>query len=242
MIKNFVKINRDISTWVLVQVKKLLGEIDNSENIFIEEINSIDLLSSRVLEIGGSQRPLFNKSDILFYVGLDVDSKFDWAKYYHSYFNQSCTEPINNKFDFIFSKYLLEHVNDNEKSFQNIINSLKSSGKSIHIFPLGFHPYSLLTRVVGNSLQRKLIRLLRPHSQTVGGYPVYFNLCNSVFLERFFRKQTDVVYKIKYFYGAEDYFAFFFPFFLLTMVFNRVCYLLNLKIFASNAVLTIIKK
>lgn len=242
MLKFFVKANKKLSDSFFNLVNRRLGQIDFSEDLFYDELNSFDKKSSKVLEMGGTHRPLFNKINIKYYAGLDIDSNFDWSKYYHAYFNKSCTEPIRENFDFIFSKYLIEHVNDNKKTFENIIESLNPSGKSVHIFPLGFHPYSLLTRIVGNSLQRKLIKLLRPHSESVGGYPVFFNMCNSVALERFFRNQNGITYKIKYFYGADDYFAFFFPFFFLINIFNRICNFLNLKIFASNAVLIFQKK
>lgn len=235
MINTFIKINKRLSDKFFSWINKKISPIDFSEDYFYKELNSINTLTSCVLEIGGTQCPLFKNAELKFYAGLDIDSNFNWQEFYHVYYNNSCTEPINDKFDFVFSKYLLEHLNDNKKTFQNIINSLKLSGKSIHIFPLGLHHYSLLTKLVDNSIQRKLIRLLRPHSESVGGYPVYFNLCTSVALERFFRKQADVKCKIKYFYGAEDYFAFF----LLVMLFNRICHLLKLKLFASNAVLII---
>lgn len=241
MIKEFVKINKLLSDKTFAFINKRFGQIDFSEEYFYSKLNSFDKSSSRVLEMGGTHRPLFDKKDIMFYAGLDIDSKFDWTNFYHKYYNMSCTEPIGEKFDFIFSKYLLEHVDNNKKTFENIINNLNPSGKSVHIFPLGFHPYSVLTRLVSNSLQRKLIKLLRPHSESVGGYPVFFNLCNSSELEQFWGKVKNVQYEIKYFYGAEDYFSFFYPFFLFTILYNRVCYFFNLKILASNAVLTISK-
>jgi hypothetical protein len=144
--------------------------------------------------------------------------------------------------DFIFSIFLLEHVPDNNKTFQNIINSLGPSGDSIHLFPLGFHPFSLLTKIVTNSFQKKLISLIRKNTIGITGYPTYYSLCSSFELKTYFSKHTEIEYKVKYLYGAEDYFGFFFPFGIGIHIFNRICNMFNLHIFASNAILTIHRK
>jgi len=242
MLSKFISYNRSLSNKLLLFLNKHLGAIDNSEIYFYSQFNSVDITHSKILEIGGTQRPLFKKNEMLYYAGLDIDNNFDWMKIYHAYYNHSCTEKVEEKFDFIFSKYLLEHVDDNQKTFDNIIYSLHEQGKAIQIFPLGFHPYSILTRLVSNSVKKNLIKLLRPETVSVSGYPTYFNLCNSISLKRYFSRRTDIKYSIKYFFGADDYFGFFFPLFFLSVIFNRLCKLFNLNIFASNAVLVITKK
>ena len=239
MLKKFIYYNRRISTIFLDFLNESVGHIDNCEDFFYRQFKAEELADYRVLEIGGTQRPLFSKDKMRHYAGLDIDNKFDWKEIYHKYYNQSCTSKVDEKFDFIFSKYLLEHVDDNTKTFDNVIDSLTINGKSIHLFPLGFHPYSLLTRIVSNSAQKKLIKILRPDAITITGYPAYFNLCNSIALKRYFRKRKDVKYTINYFFGADDYFAFFFPFFLIIVFLNRLFKLFRLNIFASNAVLII---
>jgi len=85
-----------------------------------------------------------------------------------------------------------------------------------------------------------LIPILRPESKDITGYPAYYNLCNSFALEKF-AKKSNFNYKIKYFFGAEDYFGFFFPFGIIVHILNRIFHLFRLNIFASNAVLVISK-
>lgn len=117
--------------------------------------------------------------------------------------------------------------------------NLKPGGVSVHLFPLGSNPSSILTRMVGNKLQKKLISIIKPNSVAVTGYPVYFDKCDSVSLKRFFKENCAIKYRVKYFYGASEYFYFFFPFYLLIEASNRISHLCGLSIFASNAVILI---
>ena len=119
-------------------------------------------------------------------------------------------------------------------------NSLNENGTMIHNYPMGYHPYSLITRLIPNYLVKKLIPLLRPGSEGITGYKTYYNLGSYYSLEKFF-ESNNFKYKIKYYYGAEDYFSFLFPIGILVYFFNRICSILNLKIFSSG-VLVMIKK
>lgn len=240
MFEGFVKWNTSVSKRMIKFLEDKIGSIDQSEKFFYSQFNK-EYKDSVVLEIGGTSRPIFNKSLIGHYVGLDIDSKFDFKEKYHEYFVQSCEE-YNDKIkaDLIFSKYLLEHVPNNYLTFQNIESWLNKGGKSIHIFPLGYHPFSIANKLVGNSLAKKLISYLRPGTETITGYPAFYHLCNSKDLSKLATK-SKLKYEVKYFFGAEEYFAFFFPLSLLMHLFNRFCHFFRLNIFASNAVLIISK-
>lgn len=241
LIKNFILLNKSLSFKISKFLDKKFGS-NKCELDYFEYINKLQIDSLTVLELGGTKRPIFNKEDVKYYIGLDIDSDFHWEKYYHLYLNQSCTSPFENNVDFVCSKYLLEHVDDNTRTYKNIIESLRENGTSIHLFPLGFHPYSLITRIIGNNFQKKLIKILRPEAESVTGYPVYYNLCDSISLEKFLRKQSKIDYQVKYYYGASEYFYSIFPAYLLVEISNRISKALGLTIFASNAVVLITKK
>lgn len=137
---------------------------------------------------------------------------------------------------------MLEHVDDNKKTFQNTLDCLNPGGSSIHLFPLGYHPYSLITKVIGNKTQKLIIKLVRPEVQDITGYPVYYDLCNSISLESYLKTLNGISYEVKYYYGASEYFFSFYPAYLIIELFNRVCHLLKINIFASNAVVIITQK
>ena len=128
--------------------------------------------------------PLFSKSTVENYIGIDIDETFNSEEVYHQYVIQSCEDMNDNiKADLIVSKYLLEHVSNNAKTFKNIENWLNTNGLSVHVFPLGFHPFSIANRLVGNGLARLLIPIIRPGSESVTGYPAYYHMCNSFALK-----------------------------------------------------------
>jgi hypothetical protein len=118
---------------------------------------------------------------------------------------------------------------------------LNKNGMMLHLLPLAWHPFSIINRILGNKISKFLIPYLRPGTENVTGYPAYYHLCNSVSLN-LLSKNSNFKYKIKYFFGAEDYFSFFLPLSLFVFIFNRFCFILNLNIFASNAVIIAYKK
>ena len=240
MIRAFIKFNRNLSNQLIERFDSVFGSISNSEQFFYSQFEK-SYINSTVLEIGGTKRPIFKKDDVKNYIGLDIDTSFDYKEKYHEYIAQSCEDRVEGlNADMIFSKYLLEHVPNNQKTFENIENWLNPGGKSVHIFPLGYHPFSLANKLAGNKFAKKLIPILRPGTEEITGYPAFYNLCNSWELSKV-ALNSRLRYEIKYFFGAEDYFSFFLPFSIFIYFFNRFCHLFGLNIFASNAVL-IIKK
>lgn len=240
MIRAFVQLNRKLSNSIINYLDSILGSISDSEKYFYSQFSS-SYKNSTVLEIGGTVRPIFKKEEIGRYIGLDIDTNFDYSEKYHEYFAQSCEDKIENlRADMIFSKYLLEHVPNNLKTFKNIETWLNGGGKSVHIFPLGYHPFSLVNKLAGNKFAKSLIPILRPGTEAITGYPAFYHLCNSKDLGRI-SANSQFKYEVKYFFGAEDYFAFFLPFSLSIYLFNRLCYFFKLNYFASNAVLIISK-
>ena len=240
MVKKIIYYNRKLTSLFVDLFNYIFGNISNYEDIFFSYINN-NFKSKVILELGGTNRPLFSKSKVNNYIGIDIDETFNSKDVYHKYFIQSCEVFNDNiKADFIVSKYLLEHVPNNSKTFKNIERWLNPNGLSVNLFPLGFHPFSIANRLVGNSIARFLIPILRPESKGITGYPAYYNLCNSFALEKIANK-SNFNYEIKYFFGAEDYFGFFFPFGIIVHILNRIFHLFRLNIFASNAVLVISK-
>ena len=103
----------------------------------------------------------------------------------------------------------MEHVKDVRTSYYNQLSALNPSGRIIHLYPLGYHPFSLLNKLIGNKFARKVIPFIRKGSEGVTGYPAFYSLRNAYTLERFFKKQKDIKVEFIYHYGAVDYFTFF---------------------------------
>ena len=110
----------------------------------------------------------------------------------------------------------------------------------VHTYPLGYHPFSLITKLIPHSIIKILISFLRSNQKDTTGYKTYYDLGNPKKLEKFF-KSKKWKYEIKYYFQAEDYFSFFFPLGLTMHFLNRLLNYFNLTFFASNVIVKIYK-
>ena len=212
------------------------------DNDFLSKLNLISKNNNinKILEIGCSDRPFLTKNEKWSYDGLDIDSKVNANKYFNKFYCQDIQDKIIGNYDLIFSKYLLEHVENVPLAYNNMFEALKKGGSMVHIYPIGFHPFSIIAKLFPNSIVKKLISILRPDSVKTTGYKAYYNLGLSYSLVNFFKK-NNYKYEIKYYYSAEDYFSFLFPIGIIIYFFDRICSLLNIHIFSSG-VMVCIKK
>ena len=225
--------------WLSKPLRKLE---DNVDSHFIDLINQYSRTSKVILELGGVSRPVLQKNDGYKYVGIDIDNEFIHDNFYDEFYCQSVEDKLPDNGDLIFSKYLMEHIKDVRRSYKNQLSALNHKGKIIHLYPLGYHPFSLLNKLVGNKLARKIIPIIRKSSEGVTGYPAYYSLGNAYSLENFFKSQEGIKVQYKYFYGAVDYFTFFFPLALLVSIFNQIARFFGAKLFASNVIIVITKE
>lgn len=179
--------------------------------------------NSSVLEVGGIDRPLLKRSSKFRYDGIDIEYKAQCEKIYDNFYVQSIEEPIENKYDLIISMTLLEHVRNNDASITQMYKALRPGGYTIHYLPSKYHPYSLALRIVGPKWQRRLVKTLRPWAVDVTGYPAFFDRSSPNEMRKLFNcKGFEYVETISFF-RANDYFRFFFPFYIATSLWENIC-------------------
>ena len=138
----------------------------------------------------------------------------------------------------IISITVLEHVPDNASAARAMFGALKPGGTMHHYVPSKWHPYSVALRLVGPSLQKKLIAILRPEAVAVTGYPAFFDHCSPGDMERLLQQAGFGDIRIKAFYRASDYFAFFLPAYLAVVLFEALCEACGWRLFASGFVIS----
>lgn len=235
--RKLIDANRSASQWVVQRFPSFF-EAPNSISELERQLSRVIWARAdcRILECGGIDRPLLEKSPQYEYDGLDIEYQPTCKEVYDHFFVQSVEEELPGRYDLIISKTLIEHVPDNRKTWTSIFQGLVPGGETLHYIPCKNHPYSLATRLVGNKLQRKLIRLIRAEHQAVTGYKTFFDRCTPRALRRELERQGFKEISVQPYWDAEDYFAFFFPVFLVIAVFNLVCRKFNWSVFASGAV------
>lgn len=231
MIKQFVTYNRRIS-------KALRFKGISSKELFLVKIDELLLNSKKkILEVGGSERPLLDRNGSYEYWCLDIDE----SKNYDGLYDVVVIDEIQNLeakgFDMIFSKFLLEHVQDVESMYVEMWKRLEEEGEMLHIYPLGGHPFSVLTKFVDElGLTSSFLKLIRPETIEKNGYKTFYNKGSGFEIHQILLNLPNCRYEVKFTYEAEDYFGFFLPFAVLINLFNRFCEVFNLTRFASNVV------
>ena len=242
MILKFVKFNLKISKLLDRKFKKFfIGSNHPQSDLLNLILNKIPNSGKdfSILEIGGIDRPMLKKSPNFKYTGLDIEYKDSCYKLYDNFIVQSIEENINQKFDLIISSTLLEHVKDNKKSFLNVYNALVDGGNTFHYIPSKNHFYSLILRLVGPKLQRKIIKNLRPQaSLEITGYPTFFDLCSEKELKNVLLKIGFRDVKIRQYYKAGDYFAFFTPLYILISALENIFEKFNIRFFAAGLIVS----
>lgn len=238
LIRSFVVLNRRICQALAERFPRIVNQ-ENYHHMIRNRI-AADLPDTPgdVLEVGGIDRPLLTKNSGFTYDGMDIEEKEECLRIYDHFIVQSIEEPIERRYGMIVSMTLLEHVRDNRASIRNIFDALIPGGTTHHYAPSAHHPYSLCLRAVGPSLQKTLIRLLRPAAVGETGYPAFFDHCSvkrmrELFVESGFQ-EIDVVA----FYDANDYFAFFVPAWIAVVFFELACKRLGWSYFASGFVIS----
>ncbi|MEW6037062.1 MAG: methyltransferase domain-containing protein [Pseudomonadota bacterium] len=237
----FIRINRSASAWLVSAFPRIFGNPPVSYRDLLIGRIAQDIRTRRpavILEAGGVDRPLLRRSPDYIFVGLDIEMRPDCATLYDSFIVQSIEKPVPLRADMIVSYTLLEHVPDNRGSMHAMFASLNPGGTTHHYVPSRYHPYSISLQIVGPTLQKRLIPLLRPGAETTTGYPAFFNYCSPASMHRLMRETGFVDIDLVPFYRASDYFAFFLPLFILVTLFENLCAALGLRVFASGYVIS----
>lgn len=224
MLKHFVQINKKISGWFDKTFPDFIYE-DDYKTILLSRITEyIDKRESvRILEAGGIDRPLLAKKSGITYDGLDIDFKDNCKEIYDDFIVQSLELPIEKVYDLIISITLLEHVPDNRASLKSCFSALSPGGAMMHYTPSKNHPYSLILRLVGPRLQKKIIARLRPEAQDVTGYPAFFDCCSPKEMRTVLLLQGFKNVEIIPIYRAAFYFNFFVPLYLILLLYENLC-------------------
>lgn len=210
MLKRFVLWNKRLSAAALRAWPGIFGGDNCTEELYRRIHADLDSRKPRrILECGGIDRPLLQKSPEYVYVGLDIEERPTCYEVYDEFHVQSVEAPIGSAADMIISTTLLEHVRDNRQAIAQIYAGLTPHGTTHHYVPSKHHPYSLILRVVGPTLQKKLIALLRSDATEVSGYPAFFDHCSPREMRRLFEETGFRNVDVRAFYRANDYFEFF---------------------------------
>jgi hypothetical protein len=235
MLKQFIHYNRKAARWLEARFPQTFGGpsyVDELKAAVSSEIGASS--PSVVLEVGGIDRPLLEKSGAYDYVGLDIEEQPACQRVYDRFVVQSIEAPVAVSADLVLSMTLMEHVPDNAAAVRSMFGALRGGGSTHHYVPSKWHPYAIATRIVSPSMQKRLIRHLRPETVEVTGYPAFYNRCSPASMRALFEEAGFVDVKVTPLYRASDYFSFLLPAYLAIVTYENLCKALSLQTLASG--------
>jgi hypothetical protein len=125
-----------------------------------------------VCEVGAGRSPLLEIGDVtrlgLDYTIIDVSATelLQAPPGYKTLCLDICSDlgnDLGERFDFVFSKMVVEHVRSGEAMHRNVYAMLKPGGTAFHFFPTLFHPAFTANYLIPEIVSRPLVRRFRPH-------------------------------------------------------------------------------
>ena len=220
-----------MSHWLASKLPVLFRMHDDAYGDLINRIKASagDRSNPVILEIGGIDRPLLDCSPAYQFFGLDLEKTAKCDEMYDRFFEQSVCDPIRVESEIIFSNCVLEHVPDCAAALGSMFDSLVPGGEVHHYLPSMYHPYAVGLRNISNTMQKGLIKYLRPELRETTGYPVYFDHCTPRAFQRLMSRVGFTEIRITPYYRATDYFSGLFPLFFLMALFETVCETLKVR-------------
>lgn len=113
------------------------------------------------------------------------------------------------KYDFIFTKMLAEHVSDGKKFHENVFQLLEPGGYAFHFFPTLFALPFAVNRVIPERLSERILEKIAPRDKVyLRKFPAYYSWCYGPTKKQISRFH-DIGYEIITYdglFGAEGYY------------------------------------
>jgi SAM-dependent methyltransferase len=129
--------------------------------------------------------------------------------------------------DLLVSRSVLEHLPDVETFVAHSARVLRPGGYSIHVFPGRYAHFALINRLIPNAWTRRLMGYLYP--KNVSGFPAFYDRCYFTGLREALAENGFEVVEERVSYYASDYYTFFFPLFLISILYEMSIKSLRLK-------------
>jgi SAM-dependent methyltransferase len=179
--------------------------------------NLVNLGVSSVCEVGGGANPAveldFIERHRLKYTLLDISQhEMDKAP---SGYKTVCANICNKaelpgeRFDFVFTKMLAEHVESGKDFHQNVFDLLAPGGYAFHYFPTLFAPPFLINRFAPERLAGAALDVFSPRDKVRRAkFPAYYSWCYGPTKSQISKFQS-IGYEVvsyKGFFGAMRYY------------------------------------
>jgi SAM-dependent methyltransferase len=195
----------------------------------------------RVLEIGGGRHPAIPanvKEELgLHIVGQDISEgellRAPAGLYDRILVGDVSTLQMTGSYDLIFSRAVLEHVEDPAAAIANLARVLAPGGIMAHVLPCRNAPFAVLNRWLGNRLARRVLFTLFPEKRANSGFLAHYHDCTPTGLSRACRRSGLEVLKVIPYYNSS-YTSFFVPLYTVEALRQAATASLRLRDYAES--------
>ena len=238
VLRQYLSWNSRLSRWQRCMASRVIPQLahDGAREFRERVLQSLLSPGLRVLDVGGGKHPaisLQTKQELgLHIVGLDIsDTELVQAPagaYDHIVVGDVATVNIPGQYDLIFSRSVIEHVQDPASAIENLSRVLAPGGTMAHFMPCRNAPFAIINRALGNQVARQLLFALFPDKRNDSGFQAFYNYCTpSELADLIGGRGLEVVRVIPYY--KSDYAAFFAPFYTVEMLRQALMCYFNLE-------------
>lgn len=241
-VRRFIQWNRRVSRWERSLVTRLIPASgrDGPTHFRDRVLPSLLKPGIRVLDVGGGKHPAITvqtKEHLgLWVAGLDIsESELVQAPpgaYDAIVVGDVARVNIPGEYDLVFSRTLIEHVDDPGGAIANLAGVLAPGAIMAHVIPCRNAPYAILNRSLGNRAARRLLFTMFPEKEKNSGFPAHYRDCTPSRIVRLCRENGLEVIQSTSYYNS-DYTSFFVPLYTLEMLRQVLMCSLRLKNFGE---------
>jgi ubiquinone/menaquinone biosynthesis C-methylase UbiE len=133
----------------------------------------------------------------------------------------------------IASRTALEHVPDVDAFFRHAARVLAPGGLAIHLIPSRYSLFAIGARLLPFAPTKALLHRLYPRTKEVIDFPVVYDRCYPSGIEQSLERHGFRDVRIEVSYNQTDYFAAFFPAYLLCLLYEIIVRRLGLRNLAA---------
>jgi SAM-dependent methyltransferase len=141
--------------------------------------------------------------------------------------------------DLVVSRSLIEHLRDTEIFALECHRVLKPGGVGIHVLPGKHSPFSILNRILPNTIAKKLLNWAFPHRKEELGFPAFYDNCSYPDIVHLFERNNLEIEEVRLRFYQSSYFMVFFPVYFLSAMYDLLVWKLGVKRLASQFLLVV---
>lgn len=129
--------------------------------------------------------------------------------------------------DVLVSSAVLEHLVDVDAFVGEGARVLRPGGSFIHLFPGRYSSFATVNRLLGPKWSNRLLFLIRPHARGICGFRAYYDRTYHSAMSEILPRHGLEVERIDADYYGSGYYRFFFPLYLVSLLYELILYALR---------------